>query len=190
MDLKIFRKGYILHIIDAFTRFSVSTFVKHKTPSVIIDSVLKKWISVFGTMQGIFSDNGGEFSNDEMREVASVLDVQLHTTAADSPHQNGLCEKVHGIVDNILQKLVFDHPHTDINVLLGWANMAKNSLHMHHGFSSFQLVFGRNPNLPNIMSENFPALRSEVSSVTLNKHLTALHSAREEFIKSEACDKI
>ena len=93
MDLKIFRKGYILHIIDAFTRFSVSTFVKHKTPSVIIGSVLKKWISVFGTMQGIFSDNGGEFSNDEMR-------------------------------------------------------------------------------------------------VTLNKHLTALHSAREEFIKSEACDKI
>ena len=93
MDLKIFRKGYILHIIDAFTRFSVSTFVKHKTPSVIIDSVLKKWISVFGTMQGIFSDNGGEFSNEEMREVASVLGVQLHTTAADSPHQNGLCEK-------------------------------------------------------------------------------------------------
>ena len=36
-----------------------------------------------------------EFSSDEMREVASILNVRLITTAADSPFQNGLCEHVH-----------------------------------------------------------------------------------------------
>ena len=66
------------------------------------------WVGVFGVMEAIVSDNGGEFNSDEMREVASVLDVNVHvcTTAAQSPFQNGLCERNHAITDNILTKLV------------------------------------------------------------------------------------
>ena len=40
------------------------------------------------------TDNGGEFSSDEMREVCSILDVQTLTTAAFSPFQNGVCVSV------------------------------------------------------------------------------------------------
>ena len=55
-------------------------------------------------MQGILSDNGGEFSCEEIREVTSILGVKLFTTAGYSPHQNGLCERVHAVVDLILSK--------------------------------------------------------------------------------------
>ena len=189
VDLKVLKNGYILHMIDTFTRFSVSVFLKRKLPSAVIDAIMLKWVSVFGVMIAILSDNGGEFSNDEMREVASVLHVRLFTTAADSPYQNGICEKVHGVVDSTYEKLEAQCPRTDKSVLLAWANMAKNSLHMNHGFSPYQLVFGRNPNLPNVIKDGLPVL-DEISSPTLQRHLNALHGARQAFIQSEASEKL
>ena len=51
------------------------------------------------------TDNGGEFNSDEMREITSILNVQLYTTAGESPFQNGSCERVHAITDMMLAKL-------------------------------------------------------------------------------------
>ena len=51
------------------------------------------------------TDNGGEFSSEEMREITSILNIQLCTTAGESPFQNGLCERVHAITDMMLTKL-------------------------------------------------------------------------------------
>ena len=66
------------------------------------------------------------------------------STAAYSPFQNGLNERNHYVTDMMLTKLSEENPDTPEEVLLAWANMAKNSLQMCHGFSS-QLVFGENP---------------------------------------------
>ena len=51
-------------------------------------------------MEAILNDNGGEFSSDEICDV--IIDP---TTGAESPWQNGLCEKNHALVDNILERL-------------------------------------------------------------------------------------
>ena len=190
IDLKSWKNGYILHIIDMWSCYSVSVFVRSKQPKEIIDKIMGRWISIFGIMNGLMSDNGGEFSCDEVREVASILNVRVHTTAGYSPHQNGLCERVHGVIDIILHKLHEQCSNVDLNVLLGWANMAKNSLHSHHGFSSHQLVFGRNPNLPNILTANPPSLEGRTMSEIFANHLNALHAAREAFIKSEASERL
>ena len=55
------------------------------------------------------TDNGGEFNSDEMREITSILNVQLCTTAGESSFQNGLCERVHAITDMMLVKLAADY---------------------------------------------------------------------------------
>ena len=36
-------------------------------------------------MEGILSDNGGEFSSEETREVASLLRLEVCKTATNSP---------------------------------------------------------------------------------------------------------
>ena len=59
-----------------------------------------------------------------------------------------------------------------------------------HGFSSYQLVFGRNPNLPNVMTNQLPALDASTSSEILATDLNALHAAREAFIQSESSEGI
>ena len=74
-------------------------------------------------------------------------------------------------------------------MLIKWANMAKNCLVNVHGFSPNQLVFGKNPKL-GVMAQSSPSSISKVSSEVLNKHLNALKSARQAFIKSESCERI
>jgi hypothetical protein len=54
---------------------------------------------------------------------------QLCTAAGMSPFQNGLCEHVHAITDIMLIKLAAENKNVEIETLLSWANMARNSLH-------------------------------------------------------------
>ena len=190
MDLKLWNGRWILHIIDMWSRYTLSTFVDRKRPANIIDALVTQWIGKFGVMKALMTDNGGEFNSDEMRDITSVLNVQLCTTSGESPFQNGLCERVHAITDMMLVKLEADFGKINSQTLHSWANMARNSLQMWNGYSSHQLVFGENPNLPNIMNNNLPALQGTTSSEVFAQHLNALHAARKAFIQTEADERI
>ena len=144
----------------------------------------------FGVMGSIMTDNGGEFSSDEMREALSILNVKVITTAADCSFQNGLCERVHAVTDMMLLKLQEENERTDRQTLLSWANMARNTLHMWNGYSSQQQVFGKKPRLPGIMTDGLSALEGSTSSETFVQHLNALHTARRAYIKSETSERI
>ena len=191
VDLKQWTgKGWILHIIDMHTRYTRSVFVDRKVSSGIIDKIMKEWVAIFGVPKMLMSDNGGEFTSDEWREVTSFLNIKKITTAAEAPWQNGLCERVHQVTDQILLKLQDSYPNLELDLLLAWSNMARNSLQMYLGFSSHQLVFGTNPNLPNILNDNLPAMNESTSCDVFAKHLNVLRASREAFIKSDSCNRI
>ena len=61
---------------------------------------------------------------------------------------------------------------------------------MWNGFSSHQLVFATNPNLPGIMTDKIPALDGTTTSETFAKHLNTLHASRKAFIDTEANERI
>ena len=126
MDLKQLNGQWILHIIDMWSRYTVSIFITRKRSSDVINALMQGWIAVFGVMEAILTDNGGEFSSDEMREVMSILNVRVITTAAENPFQNGLCERVHAVTDTMLLKLKEENGKMDKQTLLCWANMARN----------------------------------------------------------------
>ena len=84
-------------MIDMWARYTVSVFINTKRPSDIIDAMNTHWVGKFGVMKSFLTDNGGEFNSDEMREVESILNIQVCTTAGESPFQNGLCERVHAV---------------------------------------------------------------------------------------------
>ena len=105
MDLKQWKGRWILHMIDMWARYTVSVFIHRKRPSDIIDAMMTHWIGQFGVMKSVLTDSGGEFNSDEMREVESILNIQVCTAAGESPFQNGLCERVHAVTDMMLTKL-------------------------------------------------------------------------------------
>ena len=141
---------WILHVIDMWSRYTLSVFVDRKKPDNIIYALMTQSTGKFEVMKALMTGNGGEFNSDEMREITSILNVQLCTTAGESPFQNGLCERIHAITDMMLVKFAADYGKVNSQTLLSWANIGRNSLQLWNGYSSHQLVFGENPNLPNI----------------------------------------
>jgi transposase InsO family protein len=191
MDLKNLSTGeHILHLVDMWSRYTLSFLIERKEPKEVINAFMENWARYFGLPAAILNDNGGEFTSAEMREVKSVLNIIDLTTAAQSPWQNGICEKNHQLVDTMWLRMQEDFPEIPAKTLLAWANMAKNSLKTVHGFSPNQLIFGINPVLPNVLSAGPPALEGKPFSETLAIHLDALHSARKAFIESENSERI
>lgn len=60
-----------------------------------------------------------------------------------------------------------------------------NSLRNVHGFGAYQLVLGRNPNFPANYVNQCPALQRTAASKTIDEHVSALHAAREAFMRKD-----
>ncbi|XP_037793904.1 uncharacterized protein LOC119589356 [Penaeus monodon] len=118
------------------------------------------------------------------------MNIQVMHTAAYSPFCNGLCERNHAIIDEMVVKIMAEQPKLSLKVALAWAVHAKNCLQMTGGFSPYQLVYGRNPKLPCTMSDELPALEGTTSSEMVAKHINASHSARKAFIAAETSERI
>ena len=191
MDLKVFKNNsiYFLHIIDHLTRFSAAAVIKSKKPEVIMKNFFQIWISIFGCPNTVLSDNGGEFANHQFMDMCENLNVRFITTAAEAPWSNGLVERHNDIIGLAVAKILEDF-NCSVEVALCWSVNAKNSLQNVHGFSPYQLVFGRNPNLPSALSDKLPALEGVTSSQLVAEQLNALHKARQEFIQLESSEKL
>ena len=191
MDLKehIHNKSWILHIIDAATRFSAARLISSKKQDVIIENIFSMWICYFGSPSKILTDNGGEFSNESLREMNEKFNIITLATAAESPFSNGIVERHNLILYEGMQKTMIDLG-CSAELALAWGVSAKNALHNHGGYCPNQLVFGYNTNTPSICNNFLPALEDSFSSDVVRRNLNALHTARENHIQVESCARI
>ena len=193
LDLKEVKVGpynYILHMIDAFTRFTCSVFMSDKRAETVIHHVMKNWVANYGRMKKIWSDVGGEFNNNAVRELGEAIGCKVETGAGYSAWMNGINERNHAVVDRCLAKIMYENPEMDPEIALAWAVTAKNSYPMFGGFSSFQLVFGKQPNLPNILSDKLPALEGVTTSQSVAAHITAMYAGRKAFTEAMYDSKV
>ena len=180
---------WYLHIIDIFTRFSAGCILKTKQSSEFVNQFLRCWISIYGAPSTLFSDNGGEFNSEIVRDMAANFNIEIKTTAAYSPFSNGILERHNKTLTEILLKVKYDTD-CDWNSALSWALMAKNAMVSNLGFSPYQLVFGRNPNLPNVLQDKPPALEGVTNSQIVGNHIMAMYSARKAFTEAECSSRI
>ena len=130
MDLKHFKDGaYLLHLIDLFSRFSLSKVITRKLPSVTVDALNKMWIaSGFGAPKGFLLDNGGEFADNLYEEMTAHFNVEICNTGAESPWQNGICNRNHVVIDLCVENMLEDDQTLSLEVALAWVMNAKNSI--------------------------------------------------------------
>ena len=136
------------------------------------------------------TDNGGEFANSKFLDMAESMKITVKVTAAESLFSNGLVERHSFIIADMMDKVLEESQHLDMDLTLAWYLNAKNSLVNVHGFSSFQLVFGQNPKLRSTFTDKPPTLLQYDTSKILTDKLTALHKAIQAFIWSESPEKI
>lgn len=190
VDLHELEPGlWYLHIIDQFTRFSAGSVLTTKRSSEIVKHFIHDWISIHGPPRKLFSDNGGEFNNEEVRDMAENFNIEVRTTPGYSPWSNGLLERHNQTLTEIILK-VKTSTGCDWTTAMDWALMAKNCMQSVHGYSPHQLVFGQNPNLPSVLIDRAPALEGTTKSEWVAKHISALHTARKAFTEAECSERI
>ena len=167
--------------MDMWSRLIQAVHVPSKRGEDIVAGILDIWVSKYGCFEKTIHDNGGEFVSKSFVEMCDMLGVHDGTTAAHSPWSAGMIEKNHALVDRTLESLMEDFPTYSKRTLLNWAVAIKNSTVNGTGFSPFQVVFGRNPKLPCILTNDIAAMREEVVSNELMVNLNVLDRTRVRF---------
>ena len=67
-----------LHLIDEyeFTRLCAASITRSKDPSIIIKNLINHWVRIYGLLEKLYSDNGGEFNNSELQDMAENLNIR------------------------------------------------------------------------------------------------------------------
>ena len=135
-----------------------------------MNEIFKIWITIFGHPQNSLC-RCGEFNSDsDLREFCERLNVKVKTTAAESHWSNELIEKHNKIIDQSVEKVMEDIS-CSLDVALPWVVSARNALQTVYGFSLNQLVMGKNPNFPIVMTVKPPALEGVIQSELIAKKL-------------------
>ena len=88
MDLKQWSyqgKVWFIHVVDYLTRYSVSCVIHSKRKEDILEIIFKIWMAIFGSPKSFLVDNGGEFNNSEFISFCENFNINIKTTAAESP---------------------------------------------------------------------------------------------------------
>ena len=191
MDLGEFEGRRFLVIVDMGTRYVQACWLRNKKPEEVIQAFVKHWVALFGCPQVVLTDNGGEFQNESFLRMSEMFGIKCKTTAAESPFSNGLCEKMVGLLKDAVRKMD-DECEGGLEMMLYWAVAAKNCLHNQRGFSPNQLVFGRNPGLPDLQGEvGIAGLRmKEAEEDVMRKNLEAMHQGRRIHVIQESDEKV
>ena len=189
MDFKPYNNAHFLHMTDHATRFSSAWVIPNKRHDVVIETVFKHWTALFGAPKKILSNNGSELDNQVLHELGELLNIEVKTTGAESLWSNGITEQHNGIIGNMVDKILHDQ-NCYVELALAWAVSAENSLSNVFGYSPSQLVFGKNPNLPSVLTDEPPALENVTSSQVVADHLYAISAARKSFVEAESSDKL
>ncbi|CAC5421996.1 unnamed protein product [Mytilus coruscus] len=110
------------------------------------------------------------------RDIAENLNMSVKTTAGYSPWSNGVVERHNAALTETINKMR-ESSNLSWETAASWAVHAKNSLLNVYGNSPYQIVFGRNPNMPASIVNKPPALEVTTISNTMGKHLFGLHEA-------------
>ena len=191
LDLKIREGKLILYMIHHFSRLTKGVFIKSKKLAEVVNAIMLHWVAGgFGRPASLHTDVGGEFINAEVTEMEERSGCRVTLTAGDSPYMNGLNEKNHHTVDRMYSMIEEDNPDLKPEEILAHASHANNSLQMVHGFSSYELIFGQSPNIPGLIDATSSMLENNIHGDVMRKHLNALYSARQAYIKDESDTKI
>ena len=157
-DLKIRSDGKsILYLVDYATSFVLATFIDSKSCTEITEKIIMMWYGNGLPRIGmLLTDNGAEFNGIQLNEFLSRFNTVKRNTSPYHPEMNGKCERIHGLVDLNMSKILNDNSVNDINdnIALAFAIAAYNLSDMSSGYSPVQLVFGPQDCLTSVVNQS------------------------------------
>ena len=145
---------YILAISDYFTKWVIAIPVPNQTAQTTAKALYENLICIHGVPRRILSDRGTHFCNELMEAFTKLLGCNHIKSTPYHPQTNGVIERFNSTFERQLAKLT-DKNVNNWDVHLNSILFAYNTgQHSTTKYSPFQLLFGRDPQLPAESSSN------------------------------------
>ncbi|KAJ9553320.1 hypothetical protein OSB04_017365 [Centaurea solstitialis] len=146
-------RKYVLVIVDDFSRFSWTKFLKTKdeTSNLIINFIKAVQVQLKLPVQTVRSDNGTEFKNQVLKGFYNSLGITQTFSAARTPEQNGVVERRNRTLVEAARSMLAQ---SQLPQYL-WAEAVNTAcytqnrsiIHRRFGKTPYHLLFGRIPNI-------------------------------------------
>ncbi len=94
---------YLFTIIDRTSRWPEAILLASITAADCARALFAGWVSRFGVSATITSDRGAQFTSALWADLCSMLNIQHSPTTAYHPQSNGLVERFHRRLKDVLQ---------------------------------------------------------------------------------------
>ena len=139
---------YVLVVTDYFTRWVEAYPIPDQTAETIAKVLASEWVTRFGCMSELHSDNGTNFVSEVMASLCKLLGVERSTTIVRRPQSDGVCERFNHTIQAMLSTALTDHVF-DWDEVIPFLLMAyRASRHESTGFSPNKMLFGTEIRLP------------------------------------------
>ena len=116
-------------------------------PSIETERVAEALVEMFsrvGVPDEMLMDCGSQFTSEIVKEVARLLSLQQLTTSAFHAQCNGLVERSHAMLKQMLQRMCAERPKDWDRYLPALFFAVREVPQEFLGFSPFELLYGRN----------------------------------------------
>lgn len=171
--------SYILVIMEYLTKWAITAVLPSFDSDHVAQVLLFEFVLRFGIIRRLITDNGSNFVSDARNIVCSRLDIKRSLRSVEHPNTDGLVERFNRTLKDGSATYVHDDPLT-WDEYLPFVTYAYNTAkHASTGYSPFELLYGRTPDVP--VGADLKALKPKIYEserwlIYLNQHLPALHA--------------
>ena len=139
---------FILVVCDCFTKWPEAYAIPDHKATTVASKLVEGWISRYGLMKTLHSDQGRDFESDTFQSLMKILGIQKTTTTSYHPQSDGLVERLNRTLKNMLSKLV-NESQDDWDSLIPQTLMAyRTATQSSTGITPYRMMFGREARLP------------------------------------------
>lgn len=155
MDLVAGCQGYryVLTLLDHYSRYVVFRALKTKTTEEV-SVAFKTYLTHFGVPHSLLSDNGGEFTSAQFKDLCRTHNIKLAYTTPYHPQGNSLTERMHRTVKAVLRTLCQGHPNHWPRMLEDTQIVMNQAVHSTTGQQPYFAFFSRHA--PRLISSELP----------------------------------
>ena len=156
-------------VVDHFSKMAQAYCMPDHQASTVARELVRGWISQFGEMKELLSDNGTEFMSVLFQKLCRCMNISHLRTTFYRPQCNANSERFHRTLNSILAKIMDDHQKT-WDEFVSYAMAAyRNTVHKSTGYTPNMIVYGQEVNNPvDIVLGDFTP-KEDVEDVKTNK---------------------
>lgn len=144
MSINGLQKGYVLILVDKFSRLVSLNYVNNQTENTIIRTIEDKWIYRFGKPKEILTDRGRYFLGTKFQKWLQSLNVKHNLTTPYHHQGTGLVERMIRTMRDMLVTLLQTKKLTNWTDILPKVEFCMNAtISSGTSVSPFELIYGR-----------------------------------------------